>query len=258
LFGVIMLARQRHQEILDRVGRAGAVRVTELARSLGVAEETIRRDLEKLDSEGKLVRTHGGAVSLPEDRREVPFDVRRGTHSAEKESVARAAARFVDEGDVIALDASSTAYCLARALPDRPLTVLTNSMEVATLLMARPKVQVVSTGGMLDVASQSFVGSFAEEALLRLHIGKLFLSSKGVDLARGLSEAADAHARLKRRMMDLADVTYLLADHSKFGVKSVVFFADVKDVDVVITDRGVDPTLLAELDRRRVRTEIVD
>ena len=253
-----MLARQRQQEILNRVGRAGAVRVSELAQWLNVAEETIRRDLEKLDSEGKLIRTHGGAMPLPEERREVPFDVRRARHSAEKESIGAAAARFVGEGDIIALDASSTVYCLARALPDRPLTVLTNSMEVATLLMSRPRIQVVSTGGMLDVASQSFVGSFAEEALSRLHIGKLFLSSKGVDLVRGLSEAADEHARLKRRMMDLADETYLLADHSKFGVKSVVFFADVKDVDVVITDRRVDPAVLPELDRRHVRTEIAE
>ncbi len=253
-----MLARQRHQEILNRVGRAGAVRVAELAQWLNVAEETIRRDLEKLDGEGKLIRTHGGAMPLPEDRREVPFDVRRGKHSAEKESIGAAAARLVGEDDIIALDASSTVYCLARALPDSPLTVLTNSMEVATLLMSRPRIQVVSTGGMLDVASQSFVGSFAEEALSRLHIGKLFLSSKGVDFGRGLSEAADEHARLKRRMMDLADETYLLADHSKFGVKSVVFFADVKDVDVVITDRGVDPAMLLELDRRHVRTEIAE
>ncbi len=250
-----MLARQRHQEILNRVGRAGAVRVAELAQWLNVAEETIRRDLEKLDGEGKLIRTHGGAMPLPEDRREVPFDVRRSKHSAEKESIGAAAARLVSEGDIIALDASSTVYCLARALPDCPLTVLTNSMEVATLLMSRPRIQVVSTGGMLDVASQSFVGSFAEEALSRLHIGKLFLSSKGVDLGRGLSEAADEHARLKRRMLDLADETYLLADHSKFGVKSVVFFADLKDVDVVITDRGVDQAMLPELDRRHGRTE---
>lgn len=229
------------------VQQAGSIRVTELARQLRVTEETIRRDLDRLDRLGKVVRIHGGAIPVQNDHRELPFDVRRAANLKEKQAIAAAAAEFVAEGDVIALDASSTAVELARVLPDVPLTVVTNSLAIVSLLLDRKRILIVSTGGVMDTPSLSYVSTLAERALERFNIGKLFFSSKGVDLHRGLSVAEDDHARLKRRMMELAEKKYLLVDHTKLGVRSVVFFADVRDVDCIVTDAGASTEMLDRL-----------
>lgn len=242
-----MLAQQRHREILARLQHVGGVRVSELAEAFGVAEETIRRDLEKLDANGKLIRTHGGAVPIVDVSQDLPFNIRRSEHHDLKEIIAPYAAHLVSEGDVIALDASSTVHELARTLPDIPLTVVTNSLPVTATLMAHEHVRVLSTGGVLDRPSRSWVGSFAEDALARVNIQKLFLSSKGIDIERGLSEVDDAQARVKRRMIDLAEEVYLLVDHSKLGKRAAVFLANVDEVDRIIVDADVDPVGLEQL-----------
>jgi|CXWL01.1.fsa_nt_gi DeoR/GlpR family transcriptional regulator of sugar metabolism len=251
-----MLASERHREILSRLQEVGGVRVASLALELTVTQETIRRDLERLDAEGKLVRTHGGAMAVETDRRELPLDVRETINLDKKRAIARRAVREIVAGDVIGMDASSTAHELAKIIPDIPITVVTNSIPVATALLNRPAVRVILTGGILDRASMSLVGPLAEHSLERFHVQKLFLSCRGVDLARGLSVAADEHAGIKRRMIDLADQALLLIDSTKFDVRSVEFFAPLDELDAVVTDAGVDPKMLAEIRSRAVRVEV--
>ncbi len=251
----MMLAQQRQAGILSQLSETGAVRVAELAQRFGVADETIRRDLEKLDRAGQLVRTHGGAVAAELLSRDSPFAVRRAAHHAEKGTIARLAMGYVQEGDVIALDASSTAHELATALSDVPLTVVTNSLPATALLMTRDNIRVLSTGGFLDPGSRSWVGSLAEQAFDRVNINKLFLSSKGVDLHRGLSEVDDAQARVKRRMLDVAQAVYLLVDSSKFGVRSAVHLGELSEVDALLTDANASAEVLAGLRGAGVRVE---
>lgn len=252
-----MLAIQRHRQILDRIETSGSVRVTELAQTLGVTEETIRRDLEKLGAEGKIIRTHGGALPIEEIGHELPYDVRKTEKLAEKQAIAQAAVRFIAPGDVIAIDPSSTVYELACCLPDMPITVVTNGIEAAAVLASRPQIRVISTGGRLDRLSQSYLGPLAEPVLEHFNVNKLFLSSKGVDTRRGLSVADDDHARIKRLMMELSEKTYLLADHSKFGVKSAVYFAKLQAIHTVITDVGTAPRFIEEIREEGVTVETV-
>lgn len=239
------LAFERQREILGLLGSSGSVHVADVAARLGVTPETVRRDLEKLGRQGRLRRTHGGAV--PAHEQDQPFAVRAVAHHAEKQAIARAATALLAPGDVIALDASSTAHELALLLHGREVTVVTNSLPATLALCQRTPPRVMSTGGWLDPASLSWTGAFAEEALHRVHIGKLFLSSKGVDLQRGLSELDEAQAAIKRRLMAIADEVYLLADHSKFERRAVVYFAALGEVDAVITDAGAGDDLLARL-----------
>lgn len=250
-----MLAGERHLEILKRIQDRGGIRVASLAKELNVTEETIRRDLERLDTEGKLRRIRGGALPLESDRRELPMSVREAVNLDRKRAIAAAAAKHVHEGDVIALDASSTAREMARLLADRPVTVVSNSLAIASVLVNRAEIRVVSTGGFLDAPSLSFVGSLAEESLDRFHIKKLFFSCAGIDPIRGLSVTADEHAGIKKRMMDAADKVYLLADSSKFNTSAVEFFAKLSDVDTVITDTLIDPRLVEELRAQGVSVE---
>jgi DeoR/GlpR family transcriptional regulator of sugar metabolism len=210
-----------------------------------------------LDGQGKVVRIHGGAVLAPDDRQDLPFEVRATTMLEEKKAIAARAVQHIAEGDVIGLDASSTAYELARIIPDVLLTVVTSSLPVTALLMPRTRIRVVSSGGILDRPSRSWTGWAAERTLERFNIKKLFLSAKGVDLVRGLSEVTDDQARLKRRMIDMADRTFLLADHSKFGVKSVVFYANLADADVFITDARIDSDVITAMAEIGVEVETV-
>ncbi len=251
-----MLAPARQRATLDLLSRQGGVRVVQIARDFGVTPETIRRDLERLEREGRLLRSHGGAVPLDRDRAELPLDVQETVQLAQKRSIAAYAAREVREGHVIALDASSTVRELARLLPDIPLTVVTNSAAVAMVLHDRSKVRVMVTGGVLHGPSRSFVGEAAMEMLDRFHFTRAFISCQGIDLERGLSVTVDEHAGIKRRMIGLADETVLLADSSKFGVKGVEFFAKVGDVDTIITDYGLSARTVAKLEKAGPRVVI--
>jgi DeoR/GlpR family transcriptional regulator of sugar metabolism len=251
-----MLAAERHRHILFRVKQSGAVRVSLLAEELHVAEETIRRDLERLGADRLLVRTHGGAVPIGGERAELPLSVRETVHLELKRTIARRAAEEISDGDVIALDASSTVYELARVIPDRPLTVVTNSLAVSRALAERAAVQVIVTGGVLDAPSMSLVGTLAEESLERYNIRRVFLSCQGVDAERGLSVTADMHGRIKRKMMDVAEESCLLVDSSKFGVRALEFFARVEEVDSIITDAGAKGEQVKWLRETGARVEV--
>jgi len=248
-----VLAVERQRAIVQMIDDDGAVRVTELARRFLVTEETIRRDLEKLDTEGVVRRIHGGAVRAEVIRGDRLFEGRRNINLAAKRTIAHAAVRHIEEGDVIALDASSTAAELIPLLPDVPFTVVTNSLVVVNALRNRSHLRVVCTGGIFDVPSMSFTGTLAERALASFRITKLFFSSKGIDAERGLSVIEDDQARIKAQMVELAERCYLLADRSKIGVRSTIFFAGLAQVDLLITDAGPE-----ELEGLSVEFEVAE
>ncbi|NQX71901.1 DeoR family transcriptional regulator [Paenibacillus ferrarius] len=231
-----MLVAERWQRIVQVVNERGSIRVTELSELCQVTEETIRRDLDRLESEGKLMRSHGGAVSVKEAQTEVPFMERETAQSDFKNSIAKEAITHIREHDRIILDASTTAWYMARWIPDMPLTIITNSMKVALELSTKEKIQVISTGGLLSPKSLSYVGPLAERSLDMYHVHKCFLSCKGVHIQRGISESNELQALIKSKMISIADETYLLADHSKFGMQSLTQVAGWSEIKHVITD----------------------
>ena len=260
-----MIAPHRHQNILARVRAGGVARVSELAGELGVTEETIRRDLKTLADRGDVERVHGGAVAPPEEPEpepgsELPFAQRHAANAAAKRAIAAAAARSVEPGQVIALDPSTTACQLALLLPDEPLTVVTNSLVVCSLLAAKPRVEVICTGGTLDPGASAFFGLATAEALEKLRVDRLFFSCRGVDLGagedlgRGLSETNDRHAALKLALLRSARAATLLVDASKLGHASTVLYAPVSVADRVIVDRPADGDARARAAVARLRS----
>jgi DeoR/GlpR family transcriptional regulator of sugar metabolism len=232
-----MLAAQRQQQILDMLLKSGAVSTARAARALAVSEETARCDFEKLESDGLLSRSHGGVVRLKDSHRDLPLDSRESANIAEKQALASSALTLVHAGDSVFFDASSTVFHLARLLPNMDLTVLTPALKVAVELARRPAIRVILTGGTVGHSSLSCQGDLAAASLERSHVKKAFFSCRGVDPNRGLSEANIEQADLKRKMMDLAGQTILLADHTKISVKSSWFFAKLPDIDIFVTDR---------------------
>ena len=253
-----VLAPERHRRILQLVTAQTSVRTAEVARALNVTEETVRRDFEKLELDGQLTRTHGGALRGEPGRRDLPFTSRESMNVAEKRLIAHRALGSIQSGDTILLDASSTALELARLLPDQPLTVLTNALKVAIELVDRQEMQVVMIGGTVNSRSLSAGGPLVDSALDFYNIEKAFISCRGVDPQRGLSESNDEHARLKRRIIALAERTFLLADHTKLPLRSNFFFAGLGEIDVLITDSAPAAELAAQLASAGVELQIAD
>jgi len=242
-----MLVVERYEKIVQLVNERGSIRVSELSELCEVTEETIRRDLDRLEQAGRLKRSHGGAVSVKDAQLEVPYSEREVTRSQEKRRIAEQAIKLIEPNDRILLDASTSAWYMAKIMPDLPITVLTNSVKVVTELSAKERIEVISLGGRLSQRSLSFVGPIAEKSLEAFHVNKLFFSSKGIHLDRGISESGELQARLKQQMIGAADQAILLADSSKFGVQAFTHVADLSAIHTVISDsdlsRDIQDTL---------------
>ncbi|MEH7414571.1 DeoR/GlpR family DNA-binding transcription regulator [Neobacillus drentensis] len=253
-----MLVAERQKKIVELVNERLSIRVTELSKIFSVTEETIRRDLEKLEKENLLMRSHGGAVSIVKDQGEISYLEREITNAEQKKAIAAAAVRLIEQGDQIVLDASTTAWYVAKELPDMPLTVLTNSIKVAIELSKKEQIKLISTGGTLLSQSLSYVGPLAERSLSMYHVNKAFLSCKGVHLERGLSDFNESQALLKKQMREIADETILMVDSSKFGTRAFSQIVPVTNIDCIITDSQIDEETKNELEEKKIKLLIVD
>jgi DeoR family L-fucose operon activator len=231
-----MLALERHRWVLDELAERGSVRTSQVAQSLGVTEETVRRDFEKLEADGMLLRSHGGAVRLEVNRQEFPVQARALQNIAAKQRIAEAALSRIKPGQTIYFDASTTVLQLAQLIPDQPVIVVTNGLQIATALAEKRDIQCVLLGGSLRPNSLSTGGWAAEKALEIYHLDAAFLSCRGVHPERGFSDASEVNARLKNAVISRSDEVILLADVSKAGVASSYFFAKAADVDLWIVD----------------------
>ncbi|WP_020617630.1 DeoR/GlpR family DNA-binding transcription regulator [Paenibacillus daejeonensis] len=251
-----MLVMERYEKIVQLVNERGSIRVSELSELCSVTEETIRRDLDRLEQAGRLKRSHGGAVSVKEQQTEVPHTEREIAYIEEKKRIAAEAVQHIGPRERIILDASTTAWYMASILPDIPLTVLTNSIQVAIALSTKERVEVISTGGTLAPRSLSYVGPLAERSLESYHVDKAFISCKGIHLERGISETNEQQAIIKSRMIGMAEQVFLLADHSKFGLKTFAHVADLSKVHTIITDDQIDEAFYKSLRELNVHVQI--
>lgn len=247
-----MLVVERYQIILQLVNERGSIRVSELSDICAVTEETIRRDLDRLESEGRLLRSHGGAVSIKEYAPETPYLEREITNVEEKRGIAREAIKFIKPMDRIILDASTTTWYMASIMPDIPLTVLTNSVKVTLELCGKEKIDVITTGGALSSRSLSFVGHLAEQTLDQFHVSKAFISCKGAHLERGISESNELQARVKHKMVGMAEEVFLLVDYSKFDVQAFANVTTWNEIDHIVTDSKTNRESIKQLAAKSV------
>ena len=251
-----MLAIERHRKILQLLAKEGSIRVSELAKRFGVTEETIRRDFSKLENQGKIVRSHGGAIITEQEETIRPFAWREVANEAEKTAIVNEAVKRIQPGDSIILDASTTAWHLAKQLDDIPLTVITNSLQIPIALANHLEIAVHILGGRLGKQSLSLVGPTAEEQLRRYHADKLFISCEGIDIERGISDRSENQAHLRRIMLTCAETRYLLVDHTKFRVRSLSHICKLSEFDEIITDTATPAETLHHLKELQIKTTI--
>jgi DeoR/GlpR family transcriptional regulator of sugar metabolism len=241
--------RERISRLVDANGRAS---VTQLSRLLSVSEATVRKDLSVLEGEGRLLRTHGGATAGGSqaagmwNRSELAFEVRERLRVAEKTAIGRAAAELVQDGDSIALDASTTALHVARHLKSRnELTVLTNGIRIAAELAGLPGITVLMPGGVLRWEAFSLIGEWGAAMLGRVHIQTAFVGAIGLTLDQGLTDVNSGEAEFKRLLVEAARQVVAAIDHSKWGRVALATFCPADRLDLVITDQGAPAAMVA-------------
>ena len=233
-----MLLKDRLEAIRNIITEETRVQVSQLSGKFGVTEETIRRDLEKLEAEGVLSRTYGGAILNEKSLTEGVHYFKRATINVEaKKYIAQKALACVQNSYTIGLDSSTTAIELLRLLKRRDdITVVTNS-AVAITELAQSKMNVLSTGGMLHKQSLSLQGHVAKLALSNYNIDVALISCKGLSLEQGASDSDESESEVKQAMIEKANKVILLVDHSKFDKVAFVRIADLDQFDLIVTDR---------------------
>ena len=253
-----MTTYARRQSLLDILRKQPGLRVPELATALDVSAGTVRNDLNALEEEGRLKRVHGGAILQGHDQFQNNSFLRRfQENAAAKLAIAREAALLVKDGDSILLDASSTAYFLARVLSNRQrLRVVTNGFEVARELAQNPSNNVILIGGVVNNDSSSVTGLLSERIIEEFHIQKAFLSCSGFSLERGMTEILLAEAQIKRKVIESSQQLFALVDSSKFGREDLTSFARPEKIMRLFSDIGLSPEWISQLEQAHLEFTI--
>ena len=237
-----MLPAERKRTIVQLVTEQDGCSVATLAEELDFSKATIRRDLQDLEAEGRIERSHGGAVPASSAGRERSYGQREVDRLAAKQAIGRRASEEIRDGHVVCFDAGTTTMEVARAAPDSGYVAVTNMAEIA-LELADDEVDVKLTGGTMRPKSHALVGPTAEAFLDRTNFDILFLGTNGVAADTGLSTPNEAEAEVKRKMIAAASRVVLVTDGSKFGERSFVSVADPEDIDLFVTDTALSPAL---------------
>jgi DeoR/GlpR family transcriptional regulator of sugar metabolism len=247
-----MFARERQQQIYRLVEEHGRALVTDLAERFDVSEQTVRKDLLVLEREGRVVRTHGGAIAIDRGRPELGFDVRRRIEAQAKASIGAAAAAIVEDGETIAFDASTTALEVARQLRQRggwrSLTVITNGLRIAEELAGQDGITILVPGGTMRWEALSVVGPWGDGFFRRINIARAFLGAAGFTIQAGLTDATEEEAQIKRAMVASSMEVTAIVDHSKWGRAALATFCRTDRLARVVTDAPAPSSMVAALD----------
>lgn len=233
-----MYADERREHIYTYIKSHKRATVKQLSDYLSVTEATVRSDLRRLESENKLIRTHGGAKITDNLGSNLNFSYRLTQKHSEKHKISRHALKKIQPQQCIMIDASSTTYELAKLLTETTmeLTIITNGLENAVLLKENPHLTVLVVGGFVSQDSNAITGNIDSQILEMYHIDYFFLSANGFTLENGLTDFSLPEVQLKKQMVKESENVIALIDKSKFDISSTLSFAKTSDITEVITD----------------------
>lgn len=231
-----MLKSERQEAILDILKDKKYATVTELSKSLYVAPITVRRDLDEMEIEGLLQRCHGGASLKEFQNREVPFELRSRENYVIKSEIGKKAIKYIEEGDTVFLDASSTALHITDYITaEQNLTVITNSIKVIEKLKGK-QIKCYLTGGMLLENSHALVGSIAEDSIASLYADVCFFSSQGITEDGVITDFSELETKVRKQMIRHSKRSIFLFDHTKVGKKFLFKVAKIDELFAFATD----------------------
>lgn len=253
-----MTKEERQAIIMNLLIHRDSILVSDLAEQLNVSSVTIRKDLTELEREKKLYRNHGKAILIDPYSENKNVSEKERLRVEEKRIIGAAAAAIIKPRDSILIASGTTMHALARNIQtsDR-LTVITASLEVASILSKEKDIDIIQLGGLLRHSSLSVVGKYAEEELRDFSCNKLFLGVDGIDLDIGITTTDMMEAALNRKMIQAAQKTIVLADSSKFGRRGFSKIADMEEVDQIITDSGISTSTAQTIEEMGIELTIV-
>jgi DeoR/GlpR family transcriptional regulator of sugar metabolism len=256
-----VFTRERREHIARIIEEHGRARVSDLAAQFQVSAVTIRKDLVALESERRVVRTHGGAIAFDRSRPELAFEIRERLQADEKLRIGAAAAALVHDGESIVMDASTTALSVARHLKARPgwsqLTVITNGLRLASELAGHPGIIVLMLGGRVRWEALSVVGQLGDGLFTRINVQKAFLGAAGFTLESGLADATDEEAQIKRSMVTAAREVIAIVDRTKWERAAFATFCPTDKISIILTDEGAPDTMVRALAGRGIDVRLV-
>lgn len=247
----------RHREILDELRRSGRVEVDALADQLGTSSMTIRRDLEHLASVGALRRVRGGAVGPALHGEGLPFSVRAVDDEGLKARLAAAAVGYVSDGEAVVVDSGTTGAAAAAALAERRVTAMPLSVQGISALAASRTVELLLPGGTVRRAEGTIVGPLAERTIASLRFDTAILTCCAADPEAGVTAFDLGDAAVKQAIVAAAARVILIAEGSKFSLRSMAIVCALEDVDILVTDDSAPPAVLERLRAAGVRVTIV-
>lgn len=246
-----MLTEERRAKIVETIENKQFISVAQLSNLYNVHETTIRRDLDELESQGLVVRIHGGVVPASIKSDEPVFDARATENIGEKERIGRHAAKSISSGEAIILDSGTTTLEIAHALNDmthlQDITIITNDINIASVLRSNRSITTIVTGGTLFQDSFMLNGQIANESLQKLSVDKAFIGTPALNVEKGLTHFNELLITTKKNMIDAAAEKIVVTDHTKIGRRAMYTFLPINQIDLLITDKQTDKKLIEEM-----------
>jgi len=252
--------RSRRQEEIRRfILSKGDVSVEDLCAQFNSSEATIRRSLKDLADRGFILRTRGGASAMPPSVPEPHVNLRVAELAPQKAAIARAASKFVHDGDTVFLGSGSTVLAIAHQLNQRQnLTVISNSLPVINLFASHPNISVIVLGGLLRNAELSMIGHLTEQGINELRADVAFIGIRAIYPGIGLANDYLPETVTDRAIVHMSQKVIVVADHTKFGKVATSFVAPFSAIHTIITDWEVDESLLRQVEEIGVEIVVAD
>ncbi|WP_331281353.1 DeoR/GlpR family DNA-binding transcription regulator [Paenibacillus sp. FSL R5-0345] len=249
--GDYMFPLERQKKIIEILMLKKVQKLPELAEELNISIDTLRRDINLLDKQGKIKKIYGGIKLVESEFAESPMDARMVGHLEEKKMIAQKCSEYINDGDCIYLDSGSTTYQIAKYIKNKKnLTVITNSIPVVNELM-NSAVELIIIGGKVRLNEQSVIAYDYLFNFSELNILKAFICASGITLEKGISDYNLEEAQTRKKIIDLSKEVYVAADHTKFGKDVTIGIASLDKIGYIITDRNIDRSFLQKFKTKR-------
>lgn len=252
-----MLTGERRIKLLEAIENKQFISVSQLSEIFQVHETTIRRDLDELESQGLVVRIHGGVVPASIKQDEPAFEDRATENMLEKTRIGKYATKYINSGEAIILDSGTTTLQIAKTLNEMPqlqdITIITNDVNIASVLRSNRSITTIVTGGTLFHDSFMLNGQIANESLHQLSVDKAFIATPALNVEKGLTHFNELLIATKKNMIDASAKRIVVTDHTKIGRRALYTFLPIDQIDLLITDNQTDKKLIDEMYKNGIK-----
>ncbi len=250
---------ERREKILKLLKKEKICKISELSKYLDTSNMTVHRILNELEREGLVKKIHGGVRINESTSAKLIFELRMNLNYSQKKEIAKKALNFIEEDDIIFLDSSTTCFVLAKELAIQNInnvTLITNSPFIIYELSDCANLDIISTGGQLDIRTKGFVGPLAINSLEQIHIDKAFISSGGICLDKGIKSSFPFIIEIRKKVIEKADKVIFIGDSSKFKNNSLLTVASLDVIDFIITDSQLDKDIFDNFQKKGIKIVI--